>query len=113
MKKFLDLILGTTDVPTYFAGFFFALIGMSFVYYLKIKKRNKSSNATPYSFSLKFFIQDNLVDLLFSIIGIFVSMRFSVEYAGVEVTMIYSLGLGILSSGIVDRIVAFSSKARD
>lgn len=30
MNKFLNLILGTTDVPTYLAGLLFALIGLAF-----------------------------------------------------------------------------------
>ena len=67
MNKFLNLILGTTDVPTYLAGLFFALIGLAFYYRSKVKKRNANSAATPYEFSISFFLRDNLSELIFSI----------------------------------------------
>jgi uncharacterized membrane protein len=94
MEKFLSLVLGTTDVPTYLAGLFFALIGLGFYYKNKVSKRNKNSKNTPYVFSLKFFAQDNLVEMVFSLVAIFLALRFSVEYAGVSPTMFYSLGIG-------------------
>lgn len=96
MNKFLNLILGTTDVPTYMAGLLFALIGLAFYYRSKVKKRNAESAATPNQFSFKFFLRDNLSELIFSILGIILLMRFSVEYNGAEVTMIYSVGLGLI-----------------
>jgi len=55
MEKFLNLILGTTDVPTYLAGLLIALIGVAFYYKGKIDKRDKASGNTPYCFSWRFF----------------------------------------------------------
>ena len=112
MNKFLNLILGTTDVPTYLAGLFFALIGLAFYYRSKIKKRDKDSPETPYQFSLKFFLRDNLSELIFSILGIILLMRFSVEYVGAEVTMIYSIGLGLIGPKVIDMIMEYQSGAR-
>ena len=112
MNKFLNLILGTTDVPTYLAGLFFALIGLAFYYRSKIKKRDKGSPETPYQFSLKFFLRDNLSELIFSIMGIIMLMRFSVEYVGAEVTMIYSIGLGLIGPKVIDMIMEYQSGAR-
>lgn len=94
MNKFLNLILGTTDVPTYMAGLVFALIGLAFYYKGKVSKRNEFSKNTPYDFSWRFFTQDNLVEIVFSLLAIFLALRFSVEYAGVQITMFYSLGIG-------------------
>lgn len=112
MNKFLNLILGTTDVPTYSAGLLFALIGLAFYYRSKIKKRDKGSPETPYQFSLKFFLRDNLSELIFSILGIILLMRFSVEYVGAEVTMIYSIGLGLIGPKVIDMIMEYQSGAR-
>jgi hypothetical protein len=113
MEKFLNLILGTTDLPTYFAGLLFALIGLAFYYRSKVKKRNALSADTPYSFSLKFFLRDNLSELIFSILGIILLMRFSVEYAGVETTMIYSLGLGLVGPKVIDMLYEYQQGARN
>lgn len=112
MNKFLNLILGTTDVPTYIAGFIFALIGLAFYWRAKLKSRNRLSKTTPPYFSLGFFTQDNLVELVFSILAIFLGLRFSIEYAGVKVTMIYSLLLGYGLPRFVGWLSKIQAKAR-
>ena len=112
MNKFLNLILGTTDVPTYLAGLLFALIGLSFYFYGKVRKRNALSEATPFSFSFKFFFRDNLIDIVFSLLAIFLALRFSVEYAGAEVTMFYSLGIGWALPKTIAYMYEFQEKAR-
>ena len=113
MEKFLDLILGTNDIPTYMAGLIFVILGMVLFYRTKIKKRDKNSSNTPRAFSLKFFLRDNLVDILFSLLAALMIMRFSTEFMGVEITMWYSFLLGVGSSKLVDMIVSYQSKARD
>jgi len=112
MEKFLNLVLGTTDVPTYLAGLLFALIGVAFYYKGKIDKRDKASENTPYRFSWRFFTQDNITDIVFALLGIFLALRFSVEYAGVQVTMIYSLGIGWALSATIAKLYEFQAKAR-
>lgn len=112
MDKFLNLILGTTDIPTYAAGLFFALIGLAFFYKRKLSKRNKVSRNTPYRFDLKFFTQDNLVELVFSIMGIFLALRFCVEYAGVKITMFYALGIGLGLPNVIAYLYSVQGKAR-
>lgn len=112
MNKFLDLFFGTTDLPTYSAGLLMALIGLSFYFYGKIRKRDKDSENTPIKFSLLFFLRDNLIDIVFSLLAIFLSLRFSVEYAGVEVTMFYSLGIGWGLPKVISLMYDYQSKAR-
>ena len=72
----------------------------------------KGSPETPYQFSIKFFLRDNLSELIFSILGIILLMRFSVEYVGEEVTMIYSIGLGLIGPKVIDMIMEYQSGAR-
>jgi uncharacterized membrane protein len=112
MEKFLSLVLGTTDLSTYLAGLFFALIGLGFYYKNKVAKRNKNSKNTPYIFSLKFFGQDNLVEIVFSLVAIMLALRFSVEYAGVSPTMFYSLGIGFGLPKFVNWLQNVKAKAR-
>lgn len=111
MDKFLNLLTGTTDIPTYMAGFLFALIGLAFYHKGNIKK-GINAFGTPDKFSLRFFIQDNIVDMFFSVLGILILLRFSNEYADVEVTMIYAVGIGYSSTLAINKLFSIQSKAR-
>ena len=53
MNKFLNLVLGTNDVPTYLTGLFFAMLGVGVILLLKTSKRDKESQNTPHAFSFK------------------------------------------------------------
>lgn len=112
MDKFLNLVLGTNDVPTYLAAFLFAFMGMGIYWKWKVSKRNKASRNTPFHFSWSFFTQDNLVEIVFNLMSIFLAMRFSVEYAGVEVTMWYSLGIGFGLPRFIQYLYSIQQKAR-
>lgn len=112
MNKFLNLIQGTTDIPTYMAGLFFALIGLSFYYYSKVKKRNAESVGTPYQFSLRFFLRDNLSELIFSVLAILLLMRFSVKNLVPEATIILALGLGLVGPKVIDMLMKYQQGAR-
>jgi hypothetical protein len=112
MQKFIILITGTTDTPTYLAGLFFALIGLAFHFKSKVAKRNAHSKNTPYVFSWRFFTQDNLVELVFSIIAILLALRFSVEYAGTQITMFYALGIGLALPKFIAFMSTIQGKAR-
>lgn len=107
MNKFLNLVLGTNDVPTYLAALFFALIGVVVILLLKSNKRDKTSIYTPVAFSFKFLILDNLKEVVLGFLLIILALRFSVEYAGVELTMWYTLGVGLSiqkSAGYISKL---------
>ncbi|WP_281238168.1 hypothetical protein [Flavobacterium praedii] len=106
MQKFTTLITGTTDTATYMAGLFFALIGLAFHFKVKVARRNAISKNTPYHFSWLFFTQDNLVEIVFSVVAILLALRFSVEYAGTQITMFYAFGIGLT----FPKFIAFMSK---
>jgi hypothetical protein len=112
MNKFLNLIIGTTDVPTYSAGLLFALIGLAFHFNAKVANRNTHSRNTPYRFSKMFFIQDNLIELIFSVLTILLALRFSVEYAGTQITMFYALGIGLALPRFIAFVTKIQGKAR-
>jgi len=112
MENFLNFVLGTTDVPTYLAGLLFALIGVIFYFKGKVKNRDKHSANTPYKFSWLFFTQDNIADIIVSLLGIFLVLRFSVEYAGVQVTMFYSFLIGLGLPKTIAKLYEFQAKAQ-
>lgn len=95
MNKFLNLVLGTNDVPTYLAALFFAMLGVVVILLSKSNKRDKRSINTPFVFSFKFLIIDNLKEIILGFLLIVIALRFSVEYAGVNLTMWYALGVGL------------------
>jgi low temperature requirement protein LtrA len=94
VENFLNLILGTNDIPTYCASLVFALLGVVVVLLLKAQKRDKTSRSTPYQFNFWFLILDNLREVVLGFLLLLLALRFSVEYAGTEITMYYALGLG-------------------
>ncbi|WP_413998698.1 hypothetical protein ACMDB5_13055 [Flavobacterium sp. W1B] len=112
MNKFLNLITGTPDYPTWLAGLFFAIIGLAFYYYSKVRKRNAESTATPYQFSFRFFLRDNLSELIFSILAIMLLMRFSVEHLTPEATILLALGFGLTGPKVIDMIMKYQAGAR-
>ena len=112
MNKFLNLVLGTNDVPTYFAALFFAIMGVTVILLLKSNKRDKTSLNTPYNFSIKFLILDNLKEIILGFLFIIIALRFSVEYAGVELTMWYALGVGLSIQKLAEFISKLELSAR-
>lgn len=112
MKKFLNLLLGTTDVPTYMAALFFALAGVIIILLIKSQKRNKLSPKTPLDFSWSFLLQDNIREIVLGLLMILMALRFSMEYAGEELTMWYALGVGLSLQKVSSWISNIELKAR-
>lgn len=112
MEKFFYLLLGTNDVPTYLAGFFFALIGLFIHFRIKVKKRNVNSSSTPKEFDFNFFVKDNIIEVLFNVVLIFTAMRFCVEFMGTDLTMYMSFLIGFSISKIINKLIEINKNAR-
>lgn len=111
--EFWAAFLNGMPLGVLFAGFLFAIIGVSLNALLKTTKRDPLSERTPTDFSWRFFWNDNVKRLLKSaattILVIFVSLRFFKELtgAGSELSMFYCLGVGF---GIDVAITAIRNK---
>ncbi len=112
METFLLQLLGTNDVATYLAALFFALIGVAIVLLSKANKRNKHSENTPVTFSVKFLLLDNLREIILGFLLICLALRFSNEYAGTELTMWYALGVGLSLQKVAQWISKVEISAR-
>lgn len=112
MQKFTELLLGTNDLPTYLAALLFALIGAFIVLLLKSRTRDRLSPNTPSQFSYKFLAWDNLREIILALLLISLALRFSIEYAGEELTMYYALGVGFGIQKISNWITNIEQKAR-
>lgn len=112
-SRFLMLALGTNDVLLFVMAVFFALIGMAVILLIKAGKRDKHSKNTPYKFDGWFLILDNLREVVLSFILVFLALRFSVEYAGVELTVWYALIIGLSFQKLSGWVSALEFKARE
>ncbi len=115
MEKFLELLLGSHDLPTYAAYFVFAAIGAIISLRVKAMQRNKNSDNTPYTFSWRFLIQDNLMRLITGFLLAFITFRFTAPSSDMDALLLSAMGIGIGAS--TDRLAGFiekiQSKARD
>lgn len=112
MDKYLELMLGTTDVPTYLAALTFALIGAILSLRRKANKRDELSNNTPIKFSWRFLLQDNFQQFFTGLLITFLAFRFSNEFYGQDVTMMFALGIGFGGNELAGLSEMFEKKAR-
>ncbi|WEK18172.1 MAG: hypothetical protein P0Y49_15380 [Candidatus Pedobacter colombiensis] len=112
MEKFSHLLLGNTDLPTFFAAMIIALIGTVLSLRIKARKRNKLSKHTPFKFSWRFLLQDNLLKLLASLLPVFIALRFSSEFFGQDMTMGFAFLIGLGSDTILSRLEKLQEMAR-
>lgn len=115
MEKFLELLLGSHDLPTYAAYFVFAAIGAVISLRIKAMQRDKHSEATPYKFSWRFLIQDNLMRLITGFLLAFITFRFTAPSSDIDALLLSAMGMGIGAStdrlaGLLEKI---QNKARD
>lgn len=113
MDKFLELVLGGNDLPTYAAYFFFALIGAIISLRIKALDRDKYSINTPQKFSWSFLVQDNLLRLLTGFCLSFIAFRFSTELLGQDMTMWAAVLIGASTDRIAGLFENIQQKARE
>lgn len=109
MKEFMQYIFGEGCAAKIAATLFYAYAGAFVSLLFQAVKRDPKSSNTPYHFSWNFLWSDNVKRILRSIIIIFISVRFSKEFFGVDATMYFAflLGLGI------DKISEFIKNKND
>lgn len=112
MNDFLSQFLGTTNVPTYLAGFALALIGALISLRLHASTRDRRSGSTPVRFSIGFFLLDNLNRLFTGFLITFVAFRFTNEFLGVDFTMWAAFLIGLLNDRVAGLIGKLELMAR-
>lgn len=110
--KFLDYITGGMSVDQFCAAFVFTLIGVALSLFLDASKRNPVSVNSPIEWSWQYFWNDNLKRILrvvfTSILVIFVSLRFTKELFGREISMFFAFVIGLS----LDQVQVFIRKAK-
>lgn len=96
-QTFIEQILGPGDIGTFLAAIFYAMVGVVILLLLSSAKRDQTKVSTPDNFSWGYLIIDNLKRLLLGFLLILVSLRFSREIFGAELTMYFAFGIGLIS----------------
>jgi hypothetical protein len=97
MKELIYHLFGTNDLIKVFAGFIFASIGMLITMLIDVKQRDKKSNRTPENFSISFFIKDNILRFITTLLLVFIFLRFSIEIFGDTNSMYSAFIVGLCS----------------
>lgn len=107
-EQFWSLILGNVTLTYYLASYVFVFIGLFFRAVYKTRDAIKKNAETPNKFSLKYWIKDNLLTKLLSFIlnffAAYLSLRFSSDWFGVEVSMGFAVVVGLCIDWFVDFI---------
>lgn len=93
--EFLLRFLGKLTPLDYLTYFFFIALGVTASIRLLATDRNKMSSCTPYSFSFKFFILDNIPRALGSIVVVFLIIRFWSEYTEQPISELTATVIGL------------------
>lgn len=95
LKAVLGHILGEADVAHWIGAIFFACVGVTISLLISSSKRDASSPGTPYKFSFWYLVFDNGKRIALSMLLIFVTLRFSQDILGAQLTMYLALGIGL------------------
>lgn len=100
----LQKLIGSVDAQTFFASFLFALIGVALSLLLQTTKRDVRSDNTPFAFSWKFLLKDNIRRIIAGILIIYVAIRFYPDWFGEPMTDFLALGVGLAIDKVAEII---------
>ena len=90
-KDILDHILGPGDPSYFIAAVFYAAIGIIVSLLFSSTKRDQSKPETPNTFSWYYLLWDNAKRIVLSVLLVLITLRFSREFIGADLTMFTAL----------------------
>lgn len=96
-KEFFQIIIGSATFPQFAASFFFAVITAFAMLLYRTTKRDINSTRTPFRFSYSFLLSDNFLRILYTLILIFLSIRFGQKWFKPEDIAYLGLLIGVIS----------------
>lgn len=94
-KDILNQLLGPGEPAFFIAGFIFAMFGVVISLLFSSSKRDQANPETPEKFSWLYLIYDNGKRILLAFLLIIVTLRFSNELIGANLTMWGALLIGL------------------
>lgn len=113
LETYLSELLGNRSVAVWLVCFTFIIIGVLLSLIVSAKERNKDSPNTPYKFSFKFLVHDNILRILGSVLIAFTVIRFGEDMVGAHIGYFGSLLMGLCFDQLVKFIAEWQKKARD
>lgn len=97
--KVLDYLLGSIPIQMLIGAGIFVIIGVIISKTIDVSTRRPNKDGSPVEFSWKYFWSDNnkriFNSIVSSILIVFCSLRFSKDFFGTELSMVYALLLGL------------------
>lgn len=109
MEKFLEQLLGTTDLPTYAAWFILAFIGAFSGVLIRAQIKYKNDSDTPKKWSWSFLFKDNKLNLIVGFFITFIFIRFS-EKLNMEPTAFGALMIGATNNELATLFISFKPR---
>lgn len=99
-------LLGKLSIGDYIAALVFCTIGILIITWFKFSNRDKDSSKTPVNFHLGFFVLDNGLRWLISLLVMFVLFRLCDSLlASGKLSMELAFGLGIILGGSLELVI--------
>lgn len=94
-KDIISQLLGSGDLGFYIAALIFSMVGVVISLLISSSKRDQTNPSTPNDFSWGYLILDNAKRILLALLLILVTLRFSTELIGANLTMWGALLIGL------------------
>ena len=112
INQVITELLGSFTAAFYISYFIFVLIGVLISLRVHALGRNKKSTKTPYKFSIKFLLQDNLMRIISSMAVVFVAIRLGSELFGITPTYVGAVAMGLGFDQVLIQLQKIEFKAR-
>ena len=99
--SYAELIFGVADIKLIAVGFLYLNIGILLAALVGTTTREPNSDRTPFRFSWRFFVSDNWLRWVKSILFGVVALRFSQEILGSSATSYTALMIGFSIDSII------------
>ena len=104
-----ELFLGGLSTEVYKWSFVFAFFGMFLRWRYKTHKGIRTTERSPHTFKLDYWIRDNFVNKSYAIlatyVAVFILLRFSQELLGYELKMIIAFFIGLFLDFLIDKLM--------
>jgi len=113
ITEFQNNMLGDLTIAGYASGMIMALVGAILMLRINAKKRDISSESTPYKFSWSFLVQDNLQRLITGFLLTYAAFRFAPQILQNDFSMFTAFLTGACFDQVAKLISKLQLKARE
>jgi hypothetical protein len=104
LNTMLHKIIGSNDPGSFAAAIFFAFVGVVLSLLLQTTKRDINADSTPFDFSWKFLLSDNVKRIATTLLLIYIAIRFYPDLFGKPINEYLALGVGLALDKIAEVI---------